>query len=494
MSKHNTLPLTLRLLLLCLPWLIHQRQLLASEHFFDFNQGIPPGSETGGRGGMPQWSATGGVNNSGMFRLTNAGQQQGGSIMLPDLDPGVQLSGFDLRLKVYIGGGPFPADGFYLGLSNAVHSGYLEITCDTYHNGNGDAIAVDISTQGNRIGRVPFQVSQGPGGPVFLEMRVLLEPDGTLDLSYNGISLYTNFQTGLQPAANNRFWFGAQTGALYDNHWIDDVHIVTTPYYLAPAFAVAPGSRTLQQGQNSLLAATAVGTGTLTWHWSKDALPIPGATGPTLAVNNAQPWNAGNYSITVTNGTDSATTSAKVDVSPFPFNVWQGLAAYYPLNETQPGFDAGPLANHATNAGTGSAPDFWGRNTGARRFTAAEGDGMSAPGNTLFNNVTGFTWTAWVKTSGIYASTSTRILSLEGPDGSGEAGFGLSANSNGRFGAGLNWGGGNQGLETTVIYPANVWRHLAATFDGSRLRLYVDGVQAGTRLYTGGRFQVSSGT
>lgn len=49
----------------------------------------------------------------------------------------------------------------------------------------------------------------------------------------------------------------------------------------------------------------------------------------------------------------------------------------------------------------------------------------------------------------------------------------------------LNWGGGGKGFESAAVYPANVWRHLAATYDGSRLRLYVDGAQAGSRLYSG---------
>jgi len=49
----------------------------------------------------------------------------------------------------------------------------------------------------------------------------------------------------------------------------------------------------------------------------------------------------------------------------------------------------------------------------------------------------------------------------------------------------IRCGGGAQGFESAAVYPANLWRHLAVTYDGSRLRLYVDGAQAGNRLYTG---------
>ena len=59
---------------------------------------------------------------------------------------------------------------------------------------------------------------------------------------------------------------------------------------------------------------------------------------------------------------------------------------------------------------------------------------------------------------------------LDGSGGSQQRGFGLYANSNGKFGAGLNGSGGGQEFESSASYPANVWRHLAATHDGHRQR------------------------
>jgi hypothetical protein len=38
----------------------------------------------------------------------------------------------------------------------------------------------------------------------------------------------------------------------------------------------------------------------------------------------------------------------------------------------------------------------------------------------------------------------------------------------------------------TTQLPLNVWSHLAATYDGAMLRLYVNGAQVGTRAVTGG--------
>ena len=256
--------------------------------------------------------------------------------------------------------------------------------------------------------------------------------------------------------------------------------------YVPSGFTQPPANTTAAQGQSIALIPTAEGTGTLTWQWRKDGVNILGATAPSYSIPSVQPWDSGNYSAVITNGIDSATSAAAaVKVSPFPFNVWQGLVAYYPLNAAQPGNDFGPTAQHATNQGTAAAADSWGRTDAARRFVASESDGMATASGAFFHSQPNFTWTAWVKTSGTYGGASTRIISTEGPDGSAQAGVGLYANSNGKFGAGLNWGGGAQGFESAAVYAANVWRLLAVTYDGSRLRLYVDGVQAGTRLYTG---------
>ncbi len=78
----------------------------------DFNSGTnaPAGTTLNGTAVI---ETTGGVNNSGVLKLTKAVNGQGGSFVIDDLDAGAPVYGFDMTFKVRIGGGSStPADGF----------------------------------------------------------------------------------------------------------------------------------------------------------------------------------------------------------------------------------------------------------------------------------------------------------------------------------------------------------------------------------------------
>jgi hypothetical protein len=50
----------------------------------------------------------------------------------------------------------------------------------------------------------------------------------------------------------------------------------------------------------------------------------------------------------------------------------------------------------------------------------------------------------------------------------------------------------DRGLSGTAVTALNAWTHLASTYDGTTLRLYVNGVQAATKAVTGA-IKVSTG-
>jgi hypothetical protein len=84
------------------------------------------------------------------------------------------------------------------------------------------------------------------------------------------------------------------------------VFIVTVPV-LAPAFVVQPAGQSVSRGQAVTLVAAA--TGLPAYQWSLGGSPIPGATGATLTLADAQPSDSGTYTVTATNAAGTATSS-----------------------------------------------------------------------------------------------------------------------------------------------------------------------------------------
>lgn len=80
----------------------------------------------------------------------------------------------------------------------------------------------------------------------------------------------------------------------------------------APAITTQPVPQNVTLGDNASFTVVASGTAPLTYQWSKGGSPVDGATSATLSLTNVQPADAGSYSVTVTNGTGSATSDAAV--------------------------------------------------------------------------------------------------------------------------------------------------------------------------------------
>jgi hypothetical protein len=74
---------------------------------------------------------------------------------------------------------------------------------------------------------------------------------------------------------------------------------------IAPLILVAPASQSATVGSNAQFSVTAVGTGALGYQWSHNNVPIAGASASTFAIDVVNQWDAGSYTVTVTNGTGS---------------------------------------------------------------------------------------------------------------------------------------------------------------------------------------------
>ena len=172
-----------------------------------------------------------------------------GSYILPDFNNGAIIGSFNAKFKARVGGGTErAAQGFSLVLANdlatdvpfregggtADGGGFttgLVVSFDTIDNlgvfganGNdpGDAPGVIVRIGGVKVAvRRATNLTTDPaaanniGTPRFVDVEVNLDPDGTLDVTYDGVKIYDNVGIGYAPSGGRvrvRSWHGRTHG------------------------------------------------------------------------------------------------------------------------------------------------------------------------------------------------------------------------------------------------------------------------------------------
>lgn len=79
---------------------------------------------------------------------------------------------------------------------------------------------------------------------------------------------------------------------------------------VAPSITTQPQSSTITVGSGAMFTVAASGTAPMTYQWQKGGMAISGATSTTFSIASAQLTDAGNYTVVVTNGAGTATSSA----------------------------------------------------------------------------------------------------------------------------------------------------------------------------------------
>jgi hypothetical protein len=156
-----------------------------------------------------------------------------------------------------------------------------------------------------------------------------------------------------------------------------------------------------------------------------------------------------------------------------------GLVAAYGFDEA-----SGAVVTDASGAGntgtiTGATRTASGRFGGALVF-GGTGNWVTVNDSASLDLTTGMTLEAWVNPS---ATTSWQtVLMKESSTGLAYALFGRDTSRPVGY---VNLGGSDRGARGTTSLTSNTWTHLAVTYDGARLRLYVNGVQVRSSSYSG---------
>jgi Bacterial lectin len=219
----------------------------------DFNSGLPTGTAVYD---VATVAGDGGIANSGCLKLIDENTSGTGSFIIDDLDAGTPIVSFTATFKALIGSLGNGADGMSFsfapdlplsGMGEAGGGTGLTVSFDSYANSLGDAPSTKVSVGGIQVA-ASFGSSQSPGlrPGRFVDVVIQLKPDNTLTVIYDGIYAYSNLNLtaySYTPAASSLFGFAARCGTITDNHFIDDLSIVTRTSAGAFVQSFAPQGR-----------------------------------------------------------------------------------------------------------------------------------------------------------------------------------------------------------------------------------------------------------
>jgi glucose/arabinose dehydrogenase len=254
----------------------------------------------------------------------------------------------------------------------------------------------------------------------------------------------------------------------------------------APTVAItAPAEGATVSGSVTITATASDNVGVVGVQFKVDGLNVG-------AEDTSAPYSAAWDTTTAANGSHEVTAEARDAAG----NRRTSSIVPVTVDNTAPPPAAGLVGAYSFNEGTGTtltdrsgtgnngtiSGATWsaaGRNGGALSFDGVNDQVTVADASSL--DVPRMTLGAWVFPTALGGLWRT-VLLKEQP---GQLAYALYANTDTSRPSGHVYVGGDRDVRGTAALPTNAWTHLAATYDGSTLRLYVNGVQASSLSLVG---------
>jgi len=220
------------------------------------------------------------------------------------------------------------------------------------------------------------------------------------------------------------------------------------------------------------------------WNGSNRTTTFVSSTQLTASIQASDITTVGTAQVTVFNPTPGGGTSNALTFTINSATGPVGLVAAYSFNEGTGSTVADASGNNNIGSINGAAWTTQGRFGNALYFDGIN-DWMTVNDSNSLDLTTGMTLEAWVNPTSSAASWTT-VLMKEQASTQAYALFAdtTSARPYIYFNTATD-SSGSKSVGGTSALPINTWSHLAATYDNTTLRLYVNGVQVGSQSFTG---------
>jgi formylglycine-generating enzyme required for sulfatase activity len=244
--------------------------------------------------------------------------------------------------------------------------------------------------------------------------------------------------------------------------WSDEWHLF--PNQPNISFDQQPQSQSVTVGGSANFSCTVAATGTPSYQWYFNNIPMPGQTSRTLSIASVNSGHAGNYYVQVSAG-GQMTNSILVTLTVLPKSVQSGLVAWYPFDGSAS--DASGNGNNAIIHGALPCADRFGNANSAYSFDGAS-QYLECP-NFQGANANYMSVSAWIYKPAFNPSLFETVFATESCRFQIVYGVALQA----------AWtdGANSQQFFAAINIQSSAWHHVMWVRDGTVQRFYFDGME-----------------